>query len=101
MSWKQFLKPDRRKIIFFIIFSIYDVYFYFTGACPMGNIISNCAKIADMFTLIYITPVYLVNLFYPPHDLFSAFYLLFLAFAYHYIISCLIVWIYDKYKKRK
>jgi hypothetical protein len=83
MDWKQFLKPDWRKIVVFIVLFIFFCLF------EWGIIISQTNRgfpfpYSSMTFGELIVPFNLVN---------------FIAdIAVWYIISCLIVGVYDKYK---
>lgn len=106
MNWKQFLKPDKRKIVLMIIITLVWIlllrfllsedpkYKYITcqcpAECPGGNyidylIIPSSCKCCTSLSMIYND--YLWNLLLP--------------LVISYFLSCLIVWIYDKFRKRK
>jgi hypothetical protein len=110
MNLKQFLKPDWRKIVIFVIiifFSLFDVFIYekygksstiIEGLCithEFGG--TECEyKLNPLFWISFnieingegelylkiLTNTYLISL------------------IYWYLLSCLIVWIYDKFRKR-
>ncbi len=107
MEWKEFLKPDWKKLIVFfvLIFIILN---------------EDWITISLEGTLV----IWIYNIFYIFHPFFRTFKLCysgsslchkmfedilgplvaitkFLDFLYLYLISCLIIWIYDKYKKKK
>jgi hypothetical protein len=114
MNFKQFLKPERRKIMTTIIITLlfigYWLYVWFSGhgctlwtgpleklceplyslpwegSCPPYH----CGK-PDFLTSIAI------EIYFP---LFYLWILISIS-VIPYIISCLIVWIYDKVKKKK
>lgn len=89
MNWKEFLKPDWRKIIAFIILGIFLLLISNQlGYCELGIPLSftSCTYyeypvggIRDQF---YVFP-FILNL------------------IFWYLLSYLIVWIYDKVKKEK
>ena len=107
MNWKQFLKPDWRKIVITIIilllwilpnrFIVYTIKAeckmcpdYWPDNCPGGNyvdyliipkICSCCVSLSELYN------DYLWNLFIP--------------LVIFYLLSCLIVWIYHKLRKKK
>jgi hypothetical protein len=105
MTIKQFLKPDWRKIVIFLILLL--------GLTYLINYISK------LYYDIYISPyvgVALYNII--PILGYPSFYFeechfesgcvyqfdslnLLLNFVVWYLLSCLIVWIYDKFRKRK
>lgn len=98
MDWKHFLKPGWRKIVIFTIFLFYilnrilSVNYCPTNAIPWCDISytmpwenpcsGHCAK-PDLLTSI------IIEIYYPLFTIVS------------YIISCLIVWIYDKFRKKQ
>jgi len=97
MKWKQFLKPDWRKIVIFVILFIsipfifsYFVYVSLSEICkepglpPQPNIPNYCHFSILDFMLLFIAKLENVIL-------------LIIAF---YLTSCLVVWVYDKVKKK-
>ncbi|OGI12138.1 hypothetical protein A3K64_02280 [Candidatus Micrarchaeota archaeon RBG_16_36_9] len=106
MSWKKFLKPDWRKIIVFIfLFLISSSYridpkgindyfyeisieYYFWGL-PIP--FYSCMFLEE----------YLVSPLTPSPICNIAFELLIPNLIFWYLTSCLIVWIYDKFRKVK
>jgi len=74
MNWKEFLKPDWKKILIAIILFAIDrfIYQYMTGVVLNSNPLST-------------SEVILNHIF---------------AFIVFYLISCLIVWIYNKVRKK-
>jgi len=98
MSLKQFLKLDWRKIILFIVFSISFVYLYIY--CAVNYCESSLIwALAYPITLIYplILALESINLFL--FMVVNYFITVFISFLYWYVLSCLIVWIYDKFRK--
>jgi len=95
MNIKKFLKPDWRKIfVFIILFGISFLYTY-----PIGIGISNQNnKITEYgFPLKFLT---CVNDMKTRPLCLCGFPLLIFDLIFWYLPSCLIVWIYDKIKKR-
>ena len=83
MTFKQFLKPDYRKavitLVFFSIFLLfYNVPVICLLLCYLGGAAYGCRC---------------VNPYYPIEYAF-------LSFIIFYLLSCLIIWIYDKLKKK-
>ena len=82
MNWKEFLKPDWRKVIIFIIGEIFILSIYYSYANYVMIAIST--PIQETFItwivpfLIFVLPVSLI----------------------WYLLSCLIIWIYDKRKRK-
>jgi hypothetical protein len=103
MNWKEFLKPDWRKIaltiIIFLFFIGYWVYNFFVGIfgwCEPCNheyylpwesgACGHCGY-PDLLTYI------LIEIYWPLAIIIALF--------ISYLLSCLIVWIYDKFRKVK
>jgi hypothetical protein len=84
MNLKQFLNPDRRKIVVFIIF--------FIGFILFSHIFTSVSTATDTTTGGYANYSSILTL--APH------FILYL-FLFSYLLSCLIVWIYDNFKKVK
>ncbi|OGI12694.1 hypothetical protein A3K64_03930 [Candidatus Micrarchaeota archaeon RBG_16_36_9] len=99
MTFKQFLKPDWRKIVIFVIFLIVSLFFAF-----YTDISDNISDIFSPLLFVLIFPWYLFLGLISFISL-SSVYLFFISFIpviiYQYLLSCLIVWIYDKLRKRK
>jgi hypothetical protein len=91
MNWKQFLKPDLRKIVLFIILMTIGMYLTFTAYVrpPIDNPMNVLQPLFDLPSFI----VVMMEI-----DIIPLNYLL--SFIYWYLLSCLIVWVYDKYKKK-
>lgn len=104
MNWKQFLKPDWKKIILSIILLIIGLVTYFT---PSLRIVS----ISISFPILignYIGGPQIVSLLNIAKETKSIFLLLLILIIlllvlliYWYLISCLIVWIYEKIRGKK
>jgi len=89
MNWKEFFKPDWRKILIFLVLfilsSLASIKIYLCnmmgiGPCPIGY----------GFPLEFLYPILdfknLINLL--------------IDIIFWYLLSCLIIWIYDKVKKK-
>jgi ribose/xylose/arabinose/galactoside ABC-type transport system permease subunit len=101
MKIKQFLKPDWRKIVIFALLTLfsflitYGTTFLIYRGFPLPYSFKMCEY-----------PIYSLPCKNCPNDLTcfgEEFHLLFLSFdiIVFYLLSCLIVWIYDKVKKKK
>jgi hypothetical protein len=121
MNWKEFLKPDWRKIailiILFCITSFYCVTFLvafcpFTiklfGPCTETYILiqSPCGMCIEDIEFIDIIIGIVMALIFPSLFLIQLFSLDFSLFfitnlIYDYLITCLIVWIYNKFRKKR
>jgi membrane protein implicated in regulation of membrane protease activity len=86
MNWKQFLKPDWRKMVLFVILLILSLLYEWpctrSSVCR-GLIFSYATKffLSDNYDILWVQFV--------------------LNIVIWYLLSCLIVWIYDKFRKRK
>ena len=93
MDWnpvKQFLKPDWRKIVIFLV--LFVILFYsFDGKYPINYMYIAMGGLVDG-SLVGLGYGY--NWVYFILDVF-------IWAIISYLFSCLIVWIYDKYKKKK
>lgn len=96
LNWKKFFKPNRKKIITFIIFMILGTVSIGFNTCFDGSL--TCSTFPW-----YILHV-ILNFFFiiPISNLISIFIILFLIEPiYWYLLSCLLVWILDKFRKVK
>jgi len=99
MSWKEFLRPDWKKILItillIILFSI-GVQPYLTHPAVI--------KRYDPFTLMLsriFGPFYTYQSTYLEYVFFGFEILVFILIAIEfYVFSCLIVWIYNKFKRK-
>jgi len=91
MNLKQFLKPDFRKIVIFIIFVILSV------IIPFRYILGPWVDTGPIFNYESIVcgeePFSCSPQIFLPYMIFNL--------AFFYLLSCFIVWIYDKFRKRK
>ena len=100
MTIKQFLKPDWRKIVIFAILTALSLYLYF-------YCVVNYCESSLIWALVYpITLIYPLILALGEINLFlfivvNDFITVFISFLYWYVLSCLIVWIYDKLMKKR
>jgi hypothetical protein len=111
MEWKEFLKPDWIKIgLLPFLFIINFIFFYIFLSCAGGPTCSECQEnyecYKDLFFFYGISsggecwigcyPKNLVTFY----NITNNFLLIVILFILPYLFSCLIVWIYDKVKKR-
>jgi len=119
MNWKQFLKPDWRKILITII--IFSTIFYFITSLLMAKppcMTSRCTgtNIDRSELPQYVCGICDVNVKQNDHLIGIIIYLIspslltynlgnfdffIIELIYYYLLSCLIVWIYDKIKVKK
>jgi len=103
MNWKQFLKPDWKKIVIFVVLIFIGVYFGFlfniavSAAIPKDR--AYCIDLqaetlnSNIFTYILIP---FTTLLYG--TICEKITLILINLPYLYLISCLIIWIYYKIK---
>jgi len=109
MKLKQFLKPDWRKIVIFVVLFIFLIGFFIFIEQPLGspsgfperrgfpfhyNVICMGGSIEENGIKELIGLGYCFNWIYLILDIFT-------CGLISYFLSCLIVWIYDKFRKRK
>jgi len=87
MSTKQFFKPDKRKIILFVILLAFDIVSSFRYVCFFNNSTPNCSYLFIPFF------GYLLN--------FNTPFFIFFDILIIYLFSCVITWIYSKLRKEK
>jgi len=114
MTIKQFLKPDQRKIVLMIVVTIIFYYLFLS----LREIDKKACESTELFPFmifpkafcdIRLIPFFLITnpivsiieiqgsiVPYEANILF-----MFIQLPYYYLLSCLIVWIYDKTKKKK
>ena len=99
MNLKEFLKPNWKKVLLTIIFAIFSFWFLYNytgigGPRYEPNLLFTIvALIAAFLNLPLLIPNY--NPLYE-----TAIFYFILDLIYWYLLSCLIIWIYDKVKKK-
>jgi hypothetical protein len=96
MNWKKFFKPDWRKIAIFFVLLILTIFS-----------VQACGQITPAFSYnLLFAPFYFYNIlnrqyfdFYSNCD--TSYIPLIFSTIYWYLLSCLIIWIYEKTKKKK
>jgi len=87
MIWKEFLRPDLKKVITFIIIAVLGISYIFLFSLLSGLSILDLPSVLIFGVLIgnyyEFGRAILVNA------------------LYWYVLSCLIIWIYNKVKKKK
>jgi len=92
MMLKQFLKPDKRKIIVFIVL-------LFLGFLTFFSYISLWAGPYDLFFLFLLFCLFILYPFIFILGIVDSILTpIILSLIYQYLLSCLMVWIYDKVK---
>jgi SNF family Na+-dependent transporter len=99
MNWKRFLKPDRRKIVIFVVLLIIFI---------VGNLVVYAGP--ESSSMKGIPFVYFINgcIGKPGSPCYDNYFDLknfiidaIFSFVFSFMISYLIIWIYDKLKKKK
>jgi hypothetical protein len=100
MNWKEFLKPDLRKVaIFLIIFFLLPVPLY-VGCTPCHAFCIFCFPHWEFISLFSFLTNIIENEYYHYYLQVFAIFIYILELITFYSISCLIVWIYEKVKKK-
>lgn len=103
MKWKEFLKPDRRKIMMSILIGIFGAFGFMLilvegGICGIicgligCKLYTTCPFVGNIYASLYVPLSYIIGKLPFNLDLLS-------NFVYWYLLSCLIVWIHEKVKK--
>ena len=85
MSWKDFIKPETSKLVVFLVFFLFSIIIFFSWGAPPPAWLSSIELI--------------INILMPP--LLEGITVFIVWIPYWYIIACIIVFIYNKYKNRK
>ena len=102
MKWKEFLKPDKERIVLFVVALFFlSIFFRFS---PMGNTLGYKPSLLDEILVKLWVVAFLINLlpgtiFWPFYNNPVIFIILFIIFWY--LISCSIVWVFDHRRKEK
>ncbi len=100
MTLKQFLKPDWRKIVIFVILFLFWLFIILFTSCFHPRITCEEGYESYYETLIIVCSSRCISenliILYRIRDFTLG---IFVYFILPYLISCLIVWIYDKFRK--
>ena len=97
MKITEFLKPDIRRIVVFVIIAVISIYFiYISFTVPLGETTPAWVYIIYILWL----PLFVFTFLPEEAPILLAIALL-ISITYWYLLSCLIVAAYDKIKKRK
>jgi hypothetical protein len=92
MSLKQFLKPDLRKLLILVFINFIAFYLFLGSFSPSNRKPTDIEEISGFLSSFFIWPLVIFDF----HVLSGG-----LLILWTYIISCFIVWIYDKIKVKK
>jgi hypothetical protein len=95
MNWKKFLKPDRRKIVVFVVFIILPVLWIFNQNIPTYIFLYIPFSLCTIFPGCVIGDGELPRI---NNELFILSFII--TYIVWYLFSCLIVWIYDKVNRK-
>jgi len=96
MTIKQFLKPDWRKFVIFLLFFILTYIWVY----DCGDINSSISCEAHGFPMTYWSHYTISKIPLQAENTISYFELI-ADLIIWYLLSCLVIWIYDKVKKKK
>ena len=98
MDWKEFLKPDKKKIILWLLIFLCVPWPFFWDCipCPRGAYCVMMCKPGREF----MPPILLFLTLYP-RDVIEQVNSLLMCLLFSYFLSCLIVWIYDKLTRKR
>jgi len=103
MNLKQFLKPDWRKIVIFVLFFIFIFSLEFICLPKLEYKMGRIVEVELYYPCGFLSQIIDYEMYFyvlrGESWLFNYFHL-FLDLIISYLISCLIVWIYDKVKKK-
>ena len=97
MNWKEFLKLDKRKILFTAIFTIVAIFIIFVCVAPAPSNRA-CYPILIILVPMILLPTSLFTSDYAP-IIYLLFY--FFVIVYWYLLSCIIAFIYNESRKKK
>jgi len=106
MNWKEFLKPTRWKIVLAIfIFLLNSVLLILINIYLVSTIlenfrISNLVRYPSLILIFLLNPS-IVYFGFVSRSFVESVSGIVINIFYWYILSCLIIWIYDKLKKKK
>jgi phosphatidylserine synthase len=95
MNWKKFLKPDWRKIVIFVILFVIGFITFLISSSFGVRVIPDSAT--EVLIAIFLPTIFITQFLGSSNIGF----ILILTMVYWYILSCLIVWIYDRFRKVK
>jgi hypothetical protein len=96
MSWKEFLKPSMGKIILFVLFVVAMIFLPlcgYVGSCALPP--SPCPSSLSILQVVMMN-----NPWYWGIMMSCSLYLIFALLISFYLLSCLIIRIYNKSKKK-
>jgi len=105
MSWKEFLKPDWKKIILALIIFFLPIPFPEAVACPFPCIfnpvenVTSCTKCPPYEIRIVSLGWHSIEMFLALRNFMFLINVL-LTVVFSYILSCVIFWIYNRVRKK-
>jgi hypothetical protein len=98
MSWKEFFKPSLNKLFLFLIISNYAILSILFLFRPEAD--NSFLDIFDTLAIFLSLPFFFAKNNVGYFGLNLIFYML-LTLFYWYLISCFVVWVYERLKKKK
>jgi len=99
VSWKEFLKPDWRKIVLTCIFI--SLSFFYVYSPLIADAYEEYRGLPLFYWKYFVGTGPIITGMKLPEPSTEFLYLnLIIDIIFWYLISCIIVWIYDKFKKR-
>jgi len=98
MKLKQFLKPDWRKIVLTVILSVWFLF----GLIIVGGEggLNAILTITGLVGVIISLPIILLLFLIQVKDMMWGVIYIVLDIIYAFVLSCFIIWIYNKYSKK-
>lgn len=96
MNWKEFMKPDRKKVVVFILSFVVLLFLpicHYVGSCALPP--ATCPGLLSLLDVVKMNDPFYVGIINS-----CSLYLIFGIMIIFYFISCLIIWIYNKTKKK-
>ena len=104
-DWKQFLKPNWFKVLLTIFIGVFMFGFLFTVASFLSVSSATFESITKFLFAIFLFPLILCSLSIGPPPTTSqsilCFISLILILVYWYLISCLILWLWNKRSSKR
>ena len=100
MGWKEFLKPDKKKVVSWLLIFLFTPLPY-TFQCIFPDVeLPYILSVMCMSGKIFLPIVFFVY-FHIMGDIILKPVIPIIYFIISYLLSCLIIWIYDKLARRR
>ena len=102
MNWKEFFKPTKIKVIFIVTIGLLTIFSRFSISLIQGGDVYSALD--NLPLIIFTTPAFLyaryANTDFGPRLVSNPIIYFIITLIYWYFLSCLLVWIYNKVKKK-